>query len=135
MIIYNCRFCDAELKHTFVDLGATPLANSYLKPENLDQAEPFFSLHVRVCQECFLVQLPSLETPENIFTDYLYFSSISQTWLDHSRDYCDKMAAKFNLDENSQVIEIASNDGYLLQYFKEKAIKVLGVEPAQNVAK
>ena len=131
---YKCRFCDNELNHTFVDLGATPLANSYLKEEDLDKAEPFFSLHVRVCEKCFLVQLPELEKPENIFSDYLYFSSYSQTWLDHAKNYCDKMTEKLDLSENSLVVEIASNDGYLLQYFKEKKIDVLGVEPAQNVA-
>ncbi len=134
MKLYNCRFCGTELTHTFVDLGATPLANSYLKPENLDNAEPFFSLHVRVCAECFLVQLPALETPENIFTDYLYFSSFSKSWLEHAKNYCDKMTARFGLNENSQVVEIASNDGYLLQYFVEQNIKVLGIEPAKNVA-
>lgn len=131
---YNCRFCGTNLTHTFVDLGATPLANSYLKPENLDNAEPFFSLHVRVCENCFLVQLPALETPENIFTDYLYFSSFSKSWLEHAKNYSDKMMERFGLSENSQVVEIASNDGYLLQYFVEKGIKVLGVEPAKNVA-
>lgn len=135
MSLYKCRFCDTALKHTFVDLGATPLANSYIKPENVDEAEPFFSLHVRVCHECFLVQLPALETPENIFSEYLYFSSFSKSWLEHCKTYADNMTERFNLDENSKVIEIASNDGYLLQYFKEKGIGVLGVEPAGNVAK
>jgi SAM-dependent methyltransferase len=131
---YKCRFCANELKYTFVDLGATPLANSYIKEENLDEAEPFFSLHVRVCEKCFLVQLPELEKPENIFSDYLYFSSYSQSWLDHAKSYCEQMTEKFGLNENSLVVEIASNDGYLLQYFKEKNINVLGVEPAGNVA-
>jgi 2-polyprenyl-3-methyl-5-hydroxy-6-metoxy-1,4-benzoquinol methylase len=131
---YDCRFCGTNLKYTFADLGATPLANSYLKPENLDTAEPFFSLQVRVCENCFLVQLPALETPENIFSDYLYFSSFSKSWLEHAQNYCEKMSKKFGLNENSQVVEIASNDGYLLQYFVEKGIKVLGIEPAKNVA-
>ncbi len=131
---YKCRFCANELKYTFVDLGATPLANSYLKEEDLDKAEPFFSLHARICEKCFLVQLPELEKPENIFSDYLYFSSYSQTWLEHAKDYSDKMTEKFGLNENSLVVEIASNDGYLLQYFKEKNVNVLGVEPAANVA-
>lgn len=131
---YKCRYCGADLKHTFADLGATPLANSYLKPEKLDEAEPFFSLHVRVCAECFLVQLPALETPENIFSDYLYFSSFSDTWLAHAKDYCEKMSERFGLNEDSLVIEVASNDGYLLQYFKEANINVLGIEPARNVA-
>lgn len=131
---YNCRFCDTNLTHTFVDLGATPLANSYLKAENLDKAEPFFSLHVRVCENCFLVQIPALETPENIFTDYLYFSSFSKSWLEHAKNYCEKMSERFGLNEESQIVEVASNDGYLLQYFAEKNIKVLGIEPAKNVA-
>lgn len=131
---YKCRFCSAELKRTLVDLGATPLANSYIRPEDLDKAEPFFSLHVRVCEKCFLVQLPTLETPENIFSEYLYFSSYSRSWLDHSKRYADEMTSRFGLNGASRVVEIASNDGYLLQYFKEKNIAVLGVEPAKNVA-
>jgi SAM-dependent methyltransferase len=134
MNFYQCRFCRSQLKHTFVDLGATPLANSYLKPEDLERAESFYSLHVRVCEKCFLVQLPELERAENIFSDYLYFSSYSETWLKHARNYCAEMIGRFGLKENSQVVEIASNDGYLLQYFKEKRIGVLGVEPAANVA-
>lgn len=134
MNYYNCRFCGNRLKHTFVDLGATPLANSYLKSEDLDRAEPFYSLHVRVCEKCFLVQLPELERAENIFSDYLYFSSYSETWLEHAKNYSAKMIERFDLNENSKVVEIASNDGYLLQYFKEKKIGVLGVEPAANVA-
>lgn len=131
---YHCRFCGTELKHTFVDLGATPLANSYLTPEDLDKAEPFFSLHVRVCENCFLVQLPALETPENIFSEYLYFSSYSDTWLAHAKDFCRQVTDKFGLGEDSLVVEVASNDGYLLQYFQESKIKVLGIEPARNVA-
>lgn len=131
---YNCRFCSAELKHTFVDLGATPLANSYIKPADLDKAEPFFSLHVRVCENCFLVQLPVLETAENIFSEYLYFSSYSKSWLEHSKRYAHEMTDRFGLNGDSRVVEIASNDGYLLQYFKENHIRVLGVEPAKNVA-
>lgn len=134
MKLYKCRFCNAELKHTFVDLGATPLANSYIKPENLDQAEPFFSLHVRVCENCFLVQLPALETPENIFSEYLYFSSYSKSWLEHAKNYAENMTSRFGLNKESLVVEIASNDGYLLQYFKENEIGVLGIEPAGNVA-
>lgn len=134
MNLYKCRFCGSELKHTFVDLGATPLANSYLKREDLDKAEPFFSLHVRVCENCFLVQLPELEKPENIFSDYLYFSSYSQTWLDHAKNYCEAMIERFALNGGSRIVEIASNDGYLLQFFKQKNIEVLGVEPARNVA-
>lgn len=134
MSFYQCRFCGNNLRYTFVDLGATPLANSYLKPADLDRAEPFYSLHVRVCEKCFLVQLPELERAENIFSDYLYFSSYSETWLEHARTYCTKMTKRFDLNENSKVVEIASNDGYLLQYFKQNGISVLGVEPAANVA-
>lgn len=134
MLKYECRFCGTELKHTFVDLGATPLANSYLKAEDLDKAESIFSLHVRVCESCFLVQLPALETPENIFSEYAYFSSYSRTWLEHAKNYCEKMTQRFGLGEKSFVVELASNDGYLLQFFKEKGIGVLGVEPARNVA-
>lgn len=131
---YECRFCSAQLKYTFVDLGATPLANSYINPADLDKAEPFFSLHARVCERCFLVQLPMLESPENIFSEYLYFSSYSKSWLEHSRRYADEMTRRFGFNGDSCVVEIASNDGYLLQYFKEKGVGVLGVEPAKNVA-
>jgi SAM-dependent methyltransferase len=134
MNFYRCRFCANELKYTFVDLGVTPLANSYLKEDNLDSAEPFFSLHVRVCEKCFLVQLPELALAEKIFSDYLYFSSYSGTWLEHSRNYCLEVIERFNLNENSRVIEVGGNDGYLLQYFKERNISILNVEPAANIA-
>ena len=130
----NCRFCGTKLDHVFADLGMSPLSNSYLKPEQLEQMEPFYPLTVRVCAECFLVQLPAVETPENIFSDYAYFSSYSETWLEHARRYCEAMTSRLNLNERSQVVEIASNDGYLLQYFAKANIPVLGVEPAANVA-
>ena len=113
----------------------SPLANSYLKLDQLDRMEPFFPLHAYVCSECFLVQLQEFETPEHIFTDYAYFSSFSDSWVAHAKDYVERMVARFGFDENSQVIEIASNDGYLLQFFKEKNVPVLGIEPAANVAK
>ncbi len=132
--MYSCRFCKCELKYTFVDLGATPLANSFLRREDMEKAEPFFPLHVRVCEKCFLVQLPAFEKPENIFSNYLYFSSYSQTWLDHAKNYAAQMVERFHLNGKSNVVEIASNDGYLLQYFKEKGVRVLGIEPAKNVA-
>lgn len=136
MITNNiCRFCGNKLKYTFVDLGASPLANSYLRIEQLQQMEPFYPLHAYICESCYLVQLPVFESPENIFGDYAYFSSYSVSWLKHAQTYTDLMVERFGLYSNSQVIEIASNDGYLLQYFKERRIPVLGIEPARNVAK
>jgi len=113
----------------------SPLANSYLSAEQLDQMEPFYPLHAYVCAECFLVQLQEFETPQHIFTEYAYFSSYSDSWVAHAKAYVDRMVDRFGFDETSQVIEIASNDGYLLQFFKEKAIPVLGIEPAANVAR
>lgn len=130
-----CRFCGKQLKHTFIDLGVSPLANSYLKVEQLQQMEPFYSLHVYICEVCFLVQLPEVQSSEEIFGDYAYFSSYSESWLNHAREYVKLMVERFGFNQNSQVVEIASNDGYLLQYFKEKGIPVLGIEPAKNVAK
>ncbi|CAO3383401.1 methyltransferase domain-containing protein [Azospirillum argentinense] len=130
-----CRFCGTPLTETFVDLGVSPLANSFLKPEKLQAMEPFYPLHVYVCSGCFLVQLEEFESPEHIFSDYLYFSSFSQGWLDHANAYATKMVDRLGLDERSLVVEIASNDGYLLQYFKQCGVPVLGVEPAANVAK
>ncbi len=131
----NCRFCKQEIKTLFVSLGSSPLANSYLSKEQLSKAEPFYPLDVYVCDKCFLVQLFEFESPENIFSDYAYFSSYSQTWLKHSQEYANKMTSLFGINKNSLVIEIASNDGYLLQYFIKKGIPVLGIEPARNVAK
>ncbi|GJQ58174.1 MAG: class I SAM-dependent methyltransferase [Candidatus Scalindua sp. AMX11] len=131
----NCRFCGNRLKYTFVDLGTSPLANSYLKVDQLQQMEPFYSLHVYVCEICFLVQLPELQSAKEIFNDYAYFSSYSESWLKHAKTYSSLMIERFGFDHHSLVVEIASNDGYLLQYFKENGIPVLGVEPAKNVAK
>ncbi len=131
----QCRFCGNQLKYTFLDLGVSPLANSYLKAEQLQQMEPFYALHVYVCEKCYLVQLPELQSPEKIFEDYAYFSSYSESWLKHAKVYSELMIEHFGFNSNSQVIEIASNDGYLLQFFKEKGIPVLGIEPAKNVAK
>jgi 2-polyprenyl-3-methyl-5-hydroxy-6-metoxy-1,4-benzoquinol methylase len=131
----SCRFCGKDLKHIFVDLGISPLANSYLKPEDLDRMEPHYPLKVYVCDACYLVQLPVFESPENIFGDYAYFSSFSESWLRHAKAYTELMIERFGLDSNSQIIEIASNDGYLLQYFKAREMPVLGIEPAKNVAK
>ncbi|MDQ7788252.1 MAG: class I SAM-dependent methyltransferase [Thermodesulfovibrionales bacterium] len=129
-----CRFCGNELTSTFIDLGVSPLANSYLRKEQLHRMEPFYPLHSYVCDKCFLVQLPSFQSSENIFSDYAYFSSYSESWLKHAKDYSDLIVERFGFDSGSRVIEIASNDGYLLQYFKEKGISVLGIEPAKNVA-
>ena len=134
MHLINCRFCETPLRHTFADLGVSPLANSYLKPEDLQEMEPFYPLHVYICDHCHLVQLPEFATPEHIFSHYAYFSSYSETWLNHARAYVQLMIDRFGFTTKSHVIEIASNDGYLLRYFKEKGIPVLGVEPAHNVA-
>ncbi|HEY0322878.1 MAG TPA: class I SAM-dependent methyltransferase [Pyrinomonadaceae bacterium] len=130
-----CRSCGTELRHTFIDLGMSPLSNSYLGAEQLNKMEPFYPLHARVCHHCFLVQLEEFESPENIFNDYAYFSSYSETWLRHASVYAEAMSERFNLSAQSQVVEIASNDGYLLQYFVEKGVPVLGIEPASNVAR
>ncbi len=131
----RCRHCDSELTVSFCDLGMSPLANSYLKADQLDRMEPFYPLHAYVCSECFLVQLQEFETPEHIFTDYAYFSSFSDSFVAHAKAYVEDMVARFGFDETSQVFEIASNDGYLLQFFVEKNVPVLGIEPAANVAK
>jgi len=129
-----CRFCGTILRYTFVDLGMSPLANSYLTPAQLQQTEPFYPLHVYVCEECFLVQLEEFESPDHIFSHYAYFSSYSSTWLQHAQAYADMVTQRFALGKQSQVIEIGSNDGYLLQYFAAQGIPVLGIEPAANVA-
>lgn len=131
----KCRFCGNLLNHTFVDLGMSPLSNAYLKLDTINKAEKFYPLHTYVCDNCFLVQLEEFETPDHIFSDYAYFSSYSETWLRHAENYTELMTQRFSLNANSQVIEIASNDGYLLQYFQKKGIPVLGIEPAANVAK
>jgi SAM-dependent methyltransferase len=131
----RCRFCAAELEQIFADLGMSPLANSYLTPEQANAMEPFYPLRAYVCGQCFLVQLEQFETPDHIFSDYAYFSSYSTSWLEHSRRYVEQMVERFELGHDSLVVELASNDGYLLQYFHERGIPVLGVEPAANVAK
>ena len=130
----RCRFCNTHLQHTFVDLGMSPLCESYLSSGQLNQMEPFYPLHVHVCAKCFLVQLEAYVSPEHIFSDYAYFSSYSDSWLSHANAYADKMTQQFSIDNRSLVVELASNDGYLLQYFVQKGIPVLGVEPAANVA-
>jgi hypothetical protein len=131
----TCRFCKTELRHTFVDLGMSPLCESYLGQDQLNQMEAFYPLHVFVCDRCFLVQLQEYVNPESIFVEYAYFSSYSDSWLEHCRNYSGQMTERFGLDAQSLVVEVASNDGYLLQYFVERKIPVLGIEPAANVAK
>ena len=130
----TCRFCATPLTHTFCDLGMTPLSNSYLAADELQLTEPFYPLHAYVCSECFLVQLDEFASPQEIFSEYAYFSSFSDSWLEHCRNYTQLMKSRLGLDTSSLVIEIASNDGYLLQYFVDVGIPVLGVEPAANVA-
>jgi hypothetical protein len=131
----SCRFCGSGLRHTFTDLGMSPPCESNLSADQLNQMEAFYPLHVFVCEKCFLVQLEEYVTPENIFTEYAYFSSFSDSWLAHAKAYTDLMVQRFRLDHSSLAVELASNDGYLLQYFVEKGIPVLGIEPAVNVAK
>ena len=130
----SCRFCSAPLETVFADLGMSPLANSYVAPERAGAMEPFYPLCALVCGECMLVQLEEFETPEAIFSDYAYFSSYSTSWLEHSRRYVEQMIERWGLDGSSHVVELASNDGYLLQYFVARGIPVLGIEPAANVA-
>ena len=130
----NCRFCAAPLEHTFCDLGMSPLSNAYLKAGQLQQMESFYPLHAYVCDRCFLVQLMEYESPDNIFSEYAYFSSYSDSWLSHARDYVRLMTERFGLGSHSHVVELASNDGYLLQYFVERGVRVTGVEPAANIA-
>lgn len=131
----RCRFCQAPMSRTFVDLGISPLANSFVSLERCCVMEPYFPLHAYVCDQCFLVQLEEYESPENIFGDYVYFASFSTSWLEHCARYVNRMIDELGLDRTSSVVEIASNDGYLLQYFKQRDIPVLGVEPAKNVAR
>jgi SAM-dependent methyltransferase len=131
----TCRFCGHILENSVVDLGMSPLCESYVSAENINQMEAFYPLHVYVCDHCFLVQLEEYVSREDIFTEYAYFSSFSDDWLKHSQDYVHKMIDAFGLDEGSRVVELASNDGYLLQYFVKAGIPVLGIEPAKNVAR
>jgi len=133
-MINRCRFCDKQLKYIFADLGVSPLANAYLTTEQINQMEPFFPLQAYVCERCFLVQLPVFQSSEEIFGEYAYFSSYSDSWLQHAKKYTESVIERFGLGIQSQVIEIASNDGYLLRYFLEKGFPVLGIEPAKNVA-
>ena len=130
-----CRFCGKALHHTVVDLGMSPLSESFLRSEQLNDVERFYPLHVWVCDRCFLVQLEEYVSGEEIFSDYAYFSSFSDSWVDHCRRYVDQIIERLALTSMSQVVEIASNDGYLLQFFLRRGIPALGVEPAANVAK
>ncbi len=132
--LHHCRSCGEPLATTFVDLGGSPLANAYLSAAQLDEAERFYPLRVFVCETCFLVQLPRAVAPEEIFDDYAYFSSFSDSWVAHARRYVELVIERFGYDASSKVIEIASNDGYLLRSFVERGVPVLGIEPAANVA-
>ena len=129
-----CLSCGAPLRHTFVDLGMSPLCESYLPAEKLNQMEPFYPLHAYVCEGCFLVQLEEFVSPEEIFTEYAYFSSYADSWVAHMRGYAEMIADRLRLSKKSLVVEVASNDGYLLQHFVSMGIPVLGIEPARNVA-
>jgi hypothetical protein len=131
---FSCRFCGRGLDVTAIDLGTSPLANSYLDASALPRPEVFYPLHAYLCTSCFLVQLPAVVPSEEIFTEYAYFSSYSDSWLQHARSYANDAIARFGLDSRSSVVEVASNDGYLLRNFRDQGIPVLGIEPASNVA-
>jgi hypothetical protein len=131
----KCRFCSAELKTTFVDLGMSPLCQTHIEPDQLNAMERFYPLHAWVCESCYLVQLEEYVSPDEIFGDYAYFSSYSDSWVDHARRYTDHVSERFGLHQDSLVMEIASNDGYLLQHFVARKVPCLGIEPAANVAK
>ncbi|HEY1952515.1 MAG TPA: class I SAM-dependent methyltransferase [Gemmatimonadaceae bacterium] len=130
-----CRFCGTPFRNRVLDLGMSPLCESFLRADQLNQMEPFYPLLLWVCERCFLVQLEEYVTGEDIFTDYAYFSSFSDSWLNHARHYVEQMIERFGLTSKSRVVELASNDGYLLQYFVKQGIPSLGIEPAANVAK
>ena len=134
MTAATCRLCDAQLTETFVDLGMSPLCESYVPEHALDGPETFYPLHVRICRECLLVQLPAYVPGEDIFSDYAYFSSYSDSWVAHAKRYADEMTGRLGLSAGSLVVEVASNDGYLLQHFVASGIPVVGVEPAANIA-
>src|SRR5919108_2054364 len=129
-----CRFCGAPLGLTVVDLGMSPLCERFLTSDHLEEMEPFYPLHLRTCTRCWLVQLPQLVTPEEIFTEYAYFLSYSSSWVEHARRYVEMIQAQLGLGPKDFVVELASNDGYLLQHFLETGIPVLGIDPAANVA-
>ncbi len=131
----SCRFCGTDLEHTFADLGMSPLANSNLEPDQLSCVEHFYPLHAYVCHRCFLVQVEELKEPSEIFTEYAYLSSYSDSWVQHAKRYVSMITERLNLSKKNQVVEIASNDGYLLQFFLERGIPVLGIEPAAKIAR
>jgi hypothetical protein len=132
---FRCRFCDADLKHSFVDLGMSPLCQTHVSAEQLTEAEMFLPLHAYICDQCFLVQLQEFVAPADIFGEYAYFSSYSDSWIAHAKAYAARMVERFQYGPRSKVVEIASNDGYLLQHFVAMGIPALGIEPAANVAK
>lgn len=134
MTMLHCRFCAAALTESFADLGMSPLSNAYIPPERSGAMEKYYPLHAFVCSACRLVQLAQFESPTEIFSDYLYFSSYSDSWLAHSQHYARTMIARFDLPPSAPIVEIASNDGYLLQYFRAAGHPVQGIEPAANVA-
>lgn len=132
----QCRNCSSELVHSICDLGTQPPSNYYLKLEDMGQVEEFMPLHAKICDKCWLAQLDYFENAEKLFNDdYAYYSSFSTSWLQHSKSYVEMMMQRFNFDNESFIVEIASNDGYLLQYFKEHGVRILGVEPSANVAR
>jgi SAM-dependent methyltransferase len=131
----TCRLCRSRLEHRFADLGMSPLCESFVPPEAEDEVEAFYPLRAFVCDGCFLVQLGEYVSPDHIFTEYAYFSSYSASWLDHARRYAEKMTARFGLGSSNLVVELASNDGYLLRHFRDLGVPVLGIDPAANVAK
>ena len=131
----SCRFCQAAMATTFVDLGMSPLCQTHIAPEQLNEMEPFYPLHAYVCDRCFLVQLEQFVAPADIFSEYAYLSSYSDSWVEHARRYAHSMRGRFGLNADSLVVEIASNDGYLLQHFVAANVPVLGIEPAANVAR
>jgi SAM-dependent methyltransferase len=130
----TCRFCSAPLELTVVDLGKSPLCQTVLRAEQLEQGEEFYPLHVRACEQCWLVQIPEFVPPKEIFTEYAYFSAYSDSWVEHARQYVEMIVERANLGDDSLVVELASNDGYLLQHFLPHGIPVLGIDPAENVA-
>ena len=131
--VRRCRLCGGAVAHSLVDLGMSPLCESFLAPEQLDAMEPYFPLHALVCGSCFLVQLNEYVSPEHIFREYAYFSSYSTTWVAHAQAYCAMITRRLGLGPDSLVVELASNDGYLLQHFLPLGVPVLGIEPAANV--
>lgn len=130
----GCRLCGARLRHSFVDLGMSPPCESFLRAEDVDQMEAYFPLKVLVCDSCYLVQLKEYMSPEAIFSEYAYFSSFSTSWVAHAKRYCEEIAGRLGLGADSLAVELASNDGYLLQHFLPLGVPVLGIEPAANVA-